>query len=151
MSNRTISWSAALRKLKADRLARPVIREERLRSSAHFPGAAPLALSVWRGRSGRRYVVVVQTLDTPDLVAERATVVLAVARDAEGHATIVAVRPCEAGDAGFLGWLAACAQLGACELHAHRLAETAAERAAIAADLGGPTGPVAAPAGGEPQ
>lgn len=151
MSNRTISWSAALRALKAGCLAQPVIREERLRSATNFPGTAPLALSVWRGRSGRRYVVVVQPLETPDLVAECATVALAVARDTEGHAIIVAVRPCEAGDAGFLCWLAACAQLGAIELHAHRLAETAAKRAAIAADLEGPTGPVAAPIGGERQ
>ena len=108
MSNRTISWAAALRELKADRLSRPVIREERLRLSANCPGTAPLALSAWRGRSARRYVVVVQPLDTPDLVDDRATVVLAVARDTEGHATIVAVRPCDAGDVGFLGWLAAC-------------------------------------------
>lgn len=151
MSNRTISWAAALRELKADRLSRPVIREERLRYSANCPGLAPLALSVWRGRSGRRYVVVVQALDTPDLVTERASVVLAIARDTEGQSTIVAVRPCEAGDAGFLGWLAACAQRGALELHAHRLVETATDRAAVAADLTGPIVPVAARVGGEPQ
>ena len=137
MSNRTISWAAALRDLKADRAVRSPVREERLRTNVGLRGAPALALSVWRGHSSRRYVVVVQPLDTPDLTAEHAAVVLAVARDEQGQASIVAARACEAGDSGFLGWLAACAKLGARELHAYRLADTAPERSAIAADLGG--------------
>lgn len=144
MSNRTISWAAALRELKADRAARLPIREERLRTNAGLRGAPALAMSVWRGHSGKRYVVVVQPLDVPDLVAERAAVILAVARDERGQASIVAARSCDAGDPGFLGWLAACAGLGACELHAYRLAETRCERATVAADLGGPTADSAA-------
>lgn len=144
MSNRTISWAAALRELKADRAARSPIREERLRTNAAPRGAPALAMSVWRGLSGRRYVVVVQPLDTPHLVAEHAAVILAVARDKQGNASIVAARACEAGDPGFLGWLAACAALNARELHAYRLAETRVERAEIAADLGGPTADTAA-------
>ena len=147
MSNRTISWAAALRELKADRAARSPIREERLRTNAGSRGAPALAMSVWRGRSGRRYVVVVQLLDAPDLVAEHAAVILAVARDEHGRASIIAARACEADDPGFLGWLAACAGLGARELHAYRLAETRIERAEIAADLGGPTADIA---GGRP-
>ena len=139
MSNRTISWAAALRELKADRAVRSSIREERLRTKAGLRGAPALAMSVWRGRSGRRYVVVIQPLDAPDLVAEHAAVVLAVARDEHGQASIVAARACEAADPGFLGWLAACAGLGARELHAYRLAEAPSERAEVAADLGGPT------------
>ncbi|WP_267423461.1 hypothetical protein [Methylobacterium sp. GC_Met_2] len=139
MSNRTISWAAALRELKADRSVRSSIREERLRTNAGLRGEPALAMSVWRGRSGRRYVVVVQPLDAPDQVAEHAAVILAVARDEQGHASIVAARACDAGDPGFLGWLAACAALDARELHAYRLAETRSERAEIAADLGGPT------------
>ena len=137
MSNRTISWAAALRELKADRAVRSPVREERLRTNAGLRGAPALAMSVWRGHSGRRYVVVVQPLDTPDLATEHAAVVLAVARDEQGQASIVASRACEAGDAGFLGWLAACARLGARELHAYRLAETQPDRRAVAADLGG--------------
>ncbi|MCJ2049245.1 hypothetical protein [Methylobacterium sp. J-070] len=144
MSNRTISWAAALRELKADRAVRSPVREERLRTNAGLRGAPGLAMSVWRGRSGRRYVVVVQPLDAPDLVADQAAVVLAVARDDQGRASIVAARACEAGDPGFLGWLAACARLGARELHAYRLAETRPERAKIAADLGGPSDDTAA-------
>jgi len=101
-------------------------------------------MSVWRGRSCWRYVVVVQPLNAPDLVAEQAAVILAVARDEQGQASIVAARACKAGDPGFLGWLAACAGLGVRELHAYRLAETWCERAEIAADLGGPTAGIAA-------
>ncbi|MDP4025983.1 hypothetical protein Q8W71_25450 [Methylobacterium sp. NEAU 140] len=134
--------------MKADRATRPAIREERLRTAAGLRGAAPTALSAWRGASGRRYVVVVHDLDQPDLVADQAAVTLAVHRDAEGRATAVAVRACNAGDPGYLGWLAACAQLGAIELHAHRLAEDQADRAAIAADLGGPAQTITA---GAPQ
>lgn len=138
MSNRTISWAAALRELKTDRAVRSPIREERLRTNTGSRGAPALAMSVWRGLSGRRYVVVVQPLDTPHLVAEQAAVILAVARDKQGHASIVAARACDGGDPGFLGWLAACVGLGARELHAYRLAQTRLERAEIAADQGGP-------------
>ena len=137
MSNRTISWAAALRELKADRAIRSPVREERLRASAGLRGTPPLAMSVWRGHSSRRYVVVVQPLDTPDPVAEHPAVVLAIARDERGQAAIIAARACDAGDSGLLGWLAACAGLGARELHAYRLAETAPERAAVVADLTG--------------
>ena len=144
MSNRTISWAAAPRELKADRSVRSSIREERLRTNAVLHGAPALAMSVWRGRSGRRYVVVVQPLNAPDLVAEQAAVILAVACDEQGQASIVAARACEAGDPGFLGWLAACAALDARELHAYRLAETRVERAEFAADLAGPTADTAA-------
>ncbi|MCJ2087488.1 hypothetical protein MKK88_16085 [Methylobacterium sp. E-005] len=144
MSNRTISWAAALRELKADRAVRLPIREERLRTNVGLRGAPATAMSVWRGRSSRRYIVVVQSLDAPDLVAEHAAVILAIARCENGQASIVAARACDAGDPGYLGWLAACAGLGARELHAYRLAETQSERAEIAADLGGPAADSAA-------
>ena len=144
MSNRTISWAAALRELKTDRAVRSTVREERLRTNSGSRGAPALAISVWRGRSGWRYVVVVQPLNAPDLVAEHAAVILAVARDEHGRASIVAARASDAGDPGFLGWLTACAGLGARELHAYRLAETRIKRAEIAADLGGPTADTAA-------
>ncbi|MCJ2117682.1 hypothetical protein MKK65_14090 [Methylobacterium sp. J-001] len=138
MSNRNISWAAPLRELKSDRTVRSAVREERLRTSAGLRGVCFISMSAWRGSSSRRYVVVIQPLETVDLVADDAAVVLAVVRNAQGQASIVAARACDAGDPGFLGWLAACATLGARELHAYRLAGTRAERAAIAADLGGP-------------
>ena len=138
MSNRSISWAAALRDLKSDRTVRSAVREERLRTSTGLRGACLLPMSAWRGSSSRRYVVVIQPLDTVDLVADDPAVVLAIARDAQGQASIVAVRACDPGDPGFLGWLAACATLGARELHAYRLAGSRAERHAIASDLGGP-------------
>lgn len=138
MSNRKISWAAALRELKADRVVRCAVREERLRTNAGRRGAPGLAMSVWRGHSGRRYVVVLQPLNAPDLVVDQPAVILAVARDGQSQAIPVAARSCEAGDPGFLGWLAACATRGATEVHAYRLAESRSERIAIAADLGGP-------------
>jgi hypothetical protein len=137
MSNRSISWAAALRELKADRPVLEAVREERLQTSAGLRGTPALAMSAWRGHSSRRYVVVIQPLDTIDLVADDSAVVLAVARNAKGQASIVAVRACEHGDPGFLGWLAACASLGAGELHAYRLARTRPDRVAIADDLSG--------------
>lgn len=144
MSNRNISWAAALRELKADRVVRCAVREERLRTNAGRRGAPDLAMSVWRGHSGRRYVVVLQSVDAPDLVADQPAVVLAVARDGQSQAILIAARACEAADPGFLGWLAACATRGATEVHAYRLAESRSERIAIAADLGGPSAHVAA-------
>lgn len=93
MSNRSISWAAALRELKADRAIRHPVREERLRTSTGLRGAPVLAMSAWRGHSGRRYVVVVQPLDTPDLVAESAAVVLVVSRDERGKASMSVLEP----------------------------------------------------------
>lgn len=135
MSNRAFFWSAALRHLRADRLTRSAVCEEPLRTAGSCYDKGLLSLSAWRGRSGRRFVVVVHNLDTPDLVAEFPAVVLAVARDTCGRARLVAVRACQGGDPGFLGWLAACALLGAEEVHAHRLARSEIDREAIAADL----------------
>lgn len=135
LSNRT-SPSAAV---SSECTSRVHVREERPCACWGLYRTSPLfALNTWCGRSGRRYITVVQPLDTLDLVVGYAAVALAVARDGQGRARIVAVRACESDDPGFLGWLAACAQRGATELHAHRLAETAHERATIAADLGRP-------------
>lgn len=107
MARRTLSWSSALRDLKADRASRPDVREERLRSGPHHN------LSAWRGRSGRRYVVGVHPVTDTD---HGEAVVIAVARDAAGIARIVTLGE-------------------ATELHVHRLAETDEDRAAVAGDL----------------
>lgn len=106
--SRSLSWSSALRDLKSDRTKLPPVREVPLRYTG-----SPLALTAWRGLSGRRYVCIILPADTDDVPPG---VVLYVARDASGVAMLV--RP-----------------ETATELHIHRLAETDAERAAITADL----------------
>jgi hypothetical protein len=108
-SSRTLSWSAALRDLRADRTTPQPVREVPLRYTG-----SPLPLSAWRGLSGRRYVVSVHSADATDLPAG---VELPVARDAAGLAVLLADR------------------VGITELHVHRLAETPADRAAVIADL----------------
>ena len=121
--------------MKADRTGRSLVREERLTPRAIASDTRAVPLSVWRGSSGRRYVVRVTDIDQPELVATRGAVVAAVGRDAGGCATIIARRACDPGDPGFLGWLAACANRGATELHTHWLAETADQRRRIVDDL----------------
>ena len=117
------------------------MREERLQATTGFEGRPGLRLSSWRGRSGRRYVVGIHTLD-PDLddrLCEMGeAVMLAVRRDAAGTACLVAVAapgetPREALARHFVR---RAGEGGATELHVHRLAETAAQRRAVAADLG---------------
>lgn len=121
-NRRSVSWTAALRDLKADRATRPDVREERLRSGPHAN------LSAWRGRSGRRYVVGVHPLVR--FYLDDAAVVVAVRRDDRGIASVVSVETFEADGAGSYAPPA-----GATELHVHRLAKTAAARAAVAGDL----------------
>lgn len=138
MSNRRPpNWSAALRELKADRLTRQPVREERLRTAQGLRGSLALALSGWRGISGRRYVVGVHPLDRFEAADADEAVVLFVARDREGIASLI----CGACDLDAIGaaWLMERATaLGATEAHVHRLAEDEAERTAILADLSVP-------------
>lgn len=113
------------------------VREERLRTTTGLRGTPALALSAWRGRSGRRYVVGVHTLCEPDLEEFDEAVLIAVRRDASGVAEPVAVvsaglSACEKLDRG---WLAGARRRGATEMHVHRQAEGEAERRAIVADL----------------
>lgn len=135
MSRRTISWSAALQDPRADRADRHEIREERLRATAGLKGTPAVALSAWRGLSGRRYVVGIHdlTLDALDDAGTDA-VVIVVRRDDAGIAGIVDV------GAGLtrgerIDLLTRATKAGAGELHIHRLAKGADERAAIVADL----------------
>jgi hypothetical protein len=84
---------------------------------------------VWRGRSGRRYVVSAYAPDAvPDYVE---AVLLAVVRTGEGP-RLLACQAREAG--GFAGYDFA----GADEVHLHLLAPDAAARAAMVADLVAP-------------
>lgn len=131
---RHLSWAAALRDLKADRAERPVIREERLRCNSGLRGTPALALSAWRGNSGRRYVVGVHSFSTQDVADAIPAVLIAVRRDAAGLASVVdAIADRVIGR--FETWAAACQKTGATELHIHRLAGDEADRAAIVADL----------------
>lgn len=113
------------------------MREERLRTTAGLRGTPALALSAWRGRSGRRYVVGVHPLAEPDLDEMGEAVLIAVRRDAAGVA-----EPVDVAAAGtsprehFDGtWFARVRGRGATEMHVHRLAEDESERRAIVADL----------------
>ena len=54
---RQLSWATALRDLNQDRANRPEVREERLRTTAGLRGSPALALSAWRARNAKRYVV----------------------------------------------------------------------------------------------
>ncbi|UHC16037.1 hypothetical protein LRS73_26760 [Methylobacterium currus] len=130
-STRKISWTAAMHELAADRTKRTSIREEPLRTAIR----GFYRLTAWRGHSGKRYVVTILPLTREDAVETTAGVALAVRRDASGVAALIAVRSCPQSDPGFLGWLAACCQRGATELHVHMLADGEAGRAAVVADL----------------
>lgn len=138
---RRIDWSSALRDIKSDRRVRAEVREERLRRSVHLTGHQTIALSAWRGRSGRRYVVGVRMAEAladdlrfyPDALSE--VVVLAVRRDPHhGLAEIAGITE-GLSAAGAGNWLSSMRRAGVEEFHIHRLAQTAAERAAILVDL----------------
>ena len=113
------------------------MREERLRSTSGLRGTPALALSAWRGRSGRRYVVGVHELIEPDLDGMGDAVVIAVRRDGAGVAEPVSVTSTSEGPRERLlrNWLTRARHHGATEMHVHRLAESEDERRAIVADL----------------
>ena len=113
------------------------MREERLRTTAGLRGSPALALSAWRGRSGRRYVVGVHELAEPDFAEVGEAVVIAVRRDDHGIALPVSVAASGRSPRERLhrNWIARARQHGATEMHVHRLAESEDERRAIVADL----------------
>lgn len=112
-------------------------REERLRSTAGMRGSPALALSAWRGRSGRRYVVGIHELLPSELPELGEAVVIAVRRDDKGfaHAIAVASNGDGAGHRLTERWIGSARRGGATEMHVHRLAETDDKRSAIVADL----------------
>jgi len=113
------------------------VREERLRTTAGLRGTPALALSAWRGRSGRRYVVGVHALNEPDFAEVGEAVVIAVRRDEAGIALPVSVVSSGTSPREHLhrNWLARARAVGATEMHVHRLAESEDERRAIVDDL----------------
>ncbi|MFB0491984.1 hypothetical protein ABIE45_004570 [Methylobacterium sp. OAE515] len=134
MSNRTISWAAALRDLKSDRQRRNDVREERLKTTAGLRGAPALPLSAWRGRSGRRYVVGVHPIVGLDADEVGEAVCIAVERGTSGIAEPISV--VSGLDADTLRrWTEKARSKGATEVHVHRLADNAAERSDIISDL----------------
>ncbi|MDF2602332.1 MAG: hypothetical protein K0Q54_5155 [Methylobacterium brachiatum] len=115
--------------------AQDLPREERLKSIAGLRGSPVLPLSAWRGTSGRRYIVGVHAVTGFDVEDVGPAVVIAVRRNPNGTAeigSVAALATCTAAEA----WLHSLPKTTT-ELHVHRLAEDAAERAAIAADLNG--------------
>ncbi|HEX2136011.1 MAG TPA: hypothetical protein VHG30_08935 [Microvirga sp.] len=112
------------------------MREERLRATAGLRRTA-LPLSSWRGRSGRRYIVGVHSLDEPEVLGVTDAVILAVRRDADGTAHVIEVatagsQPAEHARAR---WMAVVRERGATEMYVHRLAESEDERRAVIEDL----------------
>jgi hypothetical protein len=113
--------------------ARP--SEEGLRATAGVRGA--VRLSSWRGRSGRRYVVGIHPLTEKEVLDIADAVLIAVLRGPDGAARIVdtlAAGPKSRGR-GRPDWLARMRDLGATELHVHRLADGDGGRRAAAEDL----------------
>ena len=120
-ARRSLHWGSALRDIKEDRTVRNEVRCEALRT---YTKAHPMA--AWRGRSGRRYVVTVHAIEAIDASDLRGMVVIGARPDgtivnAMAHASMPAV--------------AMMARAGANMVHLHSLADTAAERDAIARDL----------------
>ncbi|MDB5511165.1 MAG: hypothetical protein JWR08_648 [Enterovirga sp.] len=130
------SW-AGMREKRTERLGRALVCEERLRATAGL--REPPALTSWRGRSGRRYVVGVHAASEPDLADLTEAVVLAVQRSRDGVAELVgaAAPGSRSSRRDRSSWLAAVRGGGATELHVHRLADNEAERLAVVADLVG--------------
>jgi hypothetical protein len=125
-----------MRSLRNERVRRAGVREERLRAMSGLRQVG-VALSSWRGRSGRRYVVGVHPLAEGGILDITDAVMLAVRRDPAGtahviDATTAGSRPVAETRAQ---WLARMREEGATEVHVHRLAEDAGERQAILDDL----------------
>ncbi|WP_051439761.1 hypothetical protein [Methylobacterium sp. 10] len=113
------------------------MREVRLRTAASLRGTPALALSAWRGRSGRRYVVGIHELAELELDDMGEAVVMAVRRDSTGIGELIAVAAAGSSPRERLtrNWIARARHGGATEMHVHRLAEDEAERCEIVADL----------------
>ena len=112
------------------------MREERLRATAGLRQAS-LALSSWRGRSGRRYIVGVHPLVEAEILEVTDAIILAVSRDADGTAHVIDIATAGSRPSGTARtrWMARVREQGATEMHVHRLADGDRERRAIIEDL----------------
>ncbi|HEV2565116.1 MAG TPA: hypothetical protein VGU19_08525 [Microvirga sp.] len=124
-----------MRDLRNDRMRRAGVREERLRATAGLRSSS--TLSSWRGRSGRRYIVGVHPLNETELLEVTDAVILAVKRDRTANGVVVdaAMAASDPSEETRMRWLAKVRDLGATELHIHRLAATEDDRRAIFEDL----------------
>ena len=124
-----------MRDLRNDRMRRTGVREERLRATAGLRSSS--TLSSWRGHSGRRYIVGVHPLTETELLDVTDAVILAVRREQDGTGTVIdaAMAASEPAAQNRMRWLAKVQELGATELHIHRLAATEEDRRAIFEDL----------------
>jgi hypothetical protein len=134
-NKRTISWSMAMRDLRQDRTRGADVREERLRATAGLHSAP--ALSSWRGRSGRRYIVGIHPLTETEVLGVTNAVLLAVHRDETGtaHVVDVATAGSHPSEQARTRWIAKVQSRGATEMHVHRLADSDTRRQAIVEDL----------------
>jgi len=125
-----------MRDIRAERTRRAGVREERLRATAGLRDTS-LALTSWRGRSGRRYVVGVHPLDEAEVLALSEAVVLAVKRDPDGTAHVIDIATADSrlGGQARTRWTVAMRDRGATEIHVHRLASDEDERRAVIEDL----------------
>lgn len=123
---------AALAVLSAPSEDRPMrgARELPLRSAAQL---SERRFTAWRGRSGRRYVASVFSVQDGHALGFSDAVLLAVSPGRD----IIAVR--DSGpfgiDAAMTRWRDTVAMAGACEIHVHLLAEDGASRRAALLDL----------------
>lgn len=125
----------AMRDLRNERTRRADVREERLRATANLRSSP--ALSSWRGRSGRRYIVGIHPLVEAELLDVTDAVILAVSRDEGGIGHVVDVATAGAHPSGTarLRWMTDAQARGATEMHVHRLADDDTQRRAIVEDL----------------
>lgn len=109
--------------------------EEGLRATAGVRGA--VALTSWRGRSGRRYVVGIHPLIEKEMLDIVDAVLIAVRRGPSGAAEVVdaVAAGAKSRDRTQLPWLLRVRDRGATELHVHRLADGESERKMVIADL----------------
>lgn len=141
MSNKPpLHWGREKERMRGQHASPPEVREERLRTMAGLRGSPSVALSAWRGRSAHRYVVGVHDVGSEIALEAAPAVVIAVRRDDAGLATPLNVASIEtAADA--VAWVRLAQASGASELHIHRLADAAFERAAVVADLSAASSP----------
>ncbi|GEP06457.1 hypothetical protein [Methylobacterium oxalidis] len=110
--------------------------EAPLRTVAALGGTPALALSAWRGASGRRYVVGIHPVDVVSVEDCGPAVVLAVRREHTGLSTLMAVEIADGtGIRNATAWIRNIRADGCNEIHIHRLCEGYAERAALLHDL----------------
>jgi hypothetical protein len=111
------------------------VREERLRATASLHSSP--ALTSWRGRSGRRYIVGIHPLTETEVLSVMNAVILAVHRDETGTARVIDVATASShpSEQARTRWVAKVTARGATEMHVHRLADSEVQRRAIVEDL----------------